>query len=238
MSQQKEAAVALRKKGTSYGEIGKRLGVAKSTLSYWLKGVSIAEHHRKRLYTNRLKNMVFGSKSVKEKRMREIEAIVAAAKKETVSSFSLETRRLFGAALYWAEGSKDGALQITNSDPMLILFMTRWFREIFGISPKSLRAWLNIYSHQNETELVRFWSSLCGIPVFRFGKSFVKPSSKGVKKNTLYYGTIKIRAPKSTNLKHKVFGWIEGALQEYSVRSNWVQRKWRRLRIEKPVNMH
>ena len=233
----KTEAIDLRKKGKSYGEIQKKLGVPKSTLTYWLKGIPLSKQDRKRLYTARLKNMIFGPGSIKERRKREIEQIIDSAKREISSPLPPEIHRLFGAALYWAEGTKDGAIQITNSDPLLILYMVRWIEHTFAISPKGLKAWLNIYPHQNDPELKQFRSSLSGIPVSNFGKSFVKPTSKGVKRNNLYYGTIKIRVPKSTDLKHKVFGWIQGALKEYQIESKVVERKWIRLRIEKPLNL-
>lgn len=48
----KEQAIWLRKQGRSYREIEKELGVARSTLSYWLKNVDISEVHSLKLYSN------------------------------------------------------------------------------------------------------------------------------------------------------------------------------------------
>lgn len=234
----KKKAQSMRKRGISYTRIGRELGVPKSTLSFWLKSIPLSKKHRERLYTARIRNMSLGSQSNKERRNREIETIIESAKKEVSSPFTFDAYRLFGAALYWAEGSKGGAIEITNSDPLLILFMTHWFADVFKISPSTLKAWLNIYPQQNDKALKRFWSSLTGIPISQFGKSFVKPVSKGVKKNNLYYGTIKIRVPKSTDNKHRIYGWIRGALRHYEKKSEAIQRKWTHLRnIEKPVNL-
>lgn len=228
----------MRKQGVSYNDITKELGVPKSTLSFWLKDIPLSKQHRERLYTARIRNMSLGSQSNKERRGREVEAIIESAKKEISLPLSCDTFRLFGAALYWAEGSKYGAVQITNSDPLLILFMTHWFEDVFQVSRKTFKIWLNIYPHQNDKALKKFWSSLTGIPVSQFGKSFVKPISKGVKKNNLYYGTVKMRVPKSTDNKHRIYGWIQGALRPYEKESKAIQRKWAHLRIEKPVNLN
>jgi transposase-like protein len=235
----KKKAQSMRKSGVSYGSISRKLGVSKSTLSFWLKNFPLAKKYRERLYTARIKKMYLGPQSNKERRRREIETIIESAKEEISIPLSSDAYRFLGAALYWAEGSKGGAIEITNSDPLLILFMTRWFTNVFKVSPATLKAWLNIYPQQNDKALKRFWFSLTGIPVSRFGKSFVKPISKNIKKNNLYYGTIKIRVPKSTDNKHRIYGWIQGALRPYKKESEAIQGKWIRLRnIEKPVNFH
>ena len=181
----KREAQAMRKRGVSYTVISKELGIAKSTLSYWLKSVVLSKEHRERLYTARIRNMSLGSQSNRERRAREVEAIIKSAKEETSLPLSSDAYRLFGAALYWAEGSKGGAIEIANSDPLLILFITHWLSDMFKVSPATFRAWLNIYPQQDDKALKRFWSTLTGIPVSQFGKSFIKPVSKGVKKNNL-----------------------------------------------------
>jgi len=182
--------------------------------------------------------MVSGPNSNRARRSLEVQSIIEAASREISHPISPDAHLLLGAALYWAEGSKGGAISIANSDPVLIAFMVDWFEEVFDVPPKVLKAWLNIYPQQNDAHMKRFWSSLTGIPVSQFGKSFIKPLSKGVKKNNLYYGTIKVRVPKSTDNKHKIFGWIQGALREYHLKSSSAQKKWIQLRnVEKPLNL-
>lgn len=206
-------AIKLRKKGLSYGEIKKSVKVAKSTLSLWLKDVPLTNKQKKKLYTNSILVLSKGPQSQRERRKREINKILEISGKEIQIPLTLETFRLFGAALYWAEGSKTNGLKITNSDPCLILFMVRWIEKIFNIPPKGLKAWLNIYPQQNDFEIKKFWSELTGIPVEKFGKSFIKPLNKNYKKNNLYYGTISIRVPKGTDIRYKIFGWINAALK-------------------------
>lgn len=235
MKSPKELAVSLRKEGKSYGEISTRLGVSKSTLSYWLKKVPLAKRHRDRLYTNRIKNMVRGPNSYHERRREEIASIIRTAANE-IKNVSPEAYKLLGVGIYWGEGTKKGMAQITNSDPLLIAFMTRWFSTTFDVPAASFKAFLNIYPQQSEKDIKEFWSALTGIPISRFGKSFIKPVSKGYKKNTLYYGTIKITIPKSTDMKHKISGWLTGALRGQD--SERVLERWKSLReVERPVNL-
>ncbi len=84
----------------------------------------------------------------------------------------------------------------------------------------------------------KFWADLCNIPLNNFGKSYIKPSNKGYKKNNLYYGTIKIRVPKSTDLRIRIFGWVQKVFEDINPHTTFIQEKWGRLKkIERPVNL-
>ncbi len=235
----KTKAIIFRKDGLSYGDIKKKLNVSKSTLSYWLKDVPLEEKYKKKFYTNRILNLAQGTQSQKERRGREIAEIIKKAKQEISESISLESYRLFGAALYWAEGNKKHDLAVTNSDPHLILFMVRWFEKIFGVSPKNgFKAHLNIYPQQNEKHIKQFWSELTGIPLENFGKSFIKPLNKNYKKNNLYYGTIKIKVHKGTDKRHRIFGWIKAVLKDVSPKTQFVQQEWKQLEeVSRTINL-
>ncbi|MBU2539736.1 hypothetical protein KJ786_01040 [Patescibacteria group bacterium] len=231
-------AIKLRKQGRSYNEIKKSVKVAKSTLSLWLKNIPLSPKHRKRLYTKQISILSKGPQSQKERRIREIAEIIKNAKKEVSNSISLESYRLFGAALYWAEGNKKNGLEITNSDPYLISFIVKWFKKILGVAPKDLKAWLNIYPQQNDLKIKSFWSQLTGIPLENFGKSFVKPLSKNYKKNNLYYGTIKITVPRGTDMRHRIFGWIKVVLQDISAKTELTQQEWKSLeKVSRAINV-
>ena len=235
---QKQHAVRLRKKGMSYNEIRKEIPVAKSTLSLWLKGIFLKKEYRDRLYTKQIQLLARGTQSQKERRTREIQQIICGARNEITLPLSSQAYTLFGAALYWAEGAKSKDCEVTNSDPYLILFMVKWFEKMFAVKPSALKAHLNIYPQQNEREIKRFWSELCGIPLENFGKSFVKPKNLGYKKNNLYYGTIKIRVPRGTDRRWRIFGWIQKVLQSIKPDVEHTQRRWERLKkVERSINV-
>ncbi len=234
----RDKAEKLRRTGLSYNEIKKKTGISKGTLSFWLKGIALKPEHRARLYTKQIQILSRGSQSQKERRKREIDEIVESAKREIITPPSEQAFKLFGAALYWGEGSKGNVFQITNSDPRLILFMVRWIEKIFGVGRKILKAQLNIYPQQNEREIKRFWFDLTGIPVKNFGKSYVKPFSKGYKKNNLYYGTIRIVVPRSGNYTHRVYGWTQAILENEDATAKKIEKRWIRLtKINRPVNL-
>jgi DNA-binding transcriptional ArsR family regulator len=232
-------AIELRKTGLSYGEIAKKLGVSKSTLSYWLKDVELTDKQRKKLYTNNILILTKGPQSQKERRKREVDKIIKEAEKEIEFPLSKETFRLFGAALYWAEGKKSGSFEITNSDPNLIIFIVKWFKEVFEVAPNKLTACLNIYPQQNERKIKKFWSDLTNIPIENFGKSYIKPLSKNYKTNNLYYGTIKVRVQKGTDMRLKTYGWIRAVLKEFNEKINTTEKKWVSLKeTHRPINIY
>jgi hypothetical protein len=234
----KNEATEYRKNGLSYGEIKRRIGVSKSTLSLWLKSVSLTHDQKRKLYTRQVGILNLGAQSQKLRREREVSQIIVESKAEIQLPMNFDTYRLFGSALYWAEGSKSKMFQMTNSDPRLILFWVKWLKKVFKISSLNLKARLNIYPQQSEKNIKRFWSDLTGIPIKNFGKSYVKPFSKNYKTNNLYYGTIKIEVPKSTDLRHKVYGWTEVLLQDIAPTVVLVERRWEKLRgIARPVNL-
>jgi len=234
----KKQAKSLRLKGLSYGNINKKIGVSKSTLSVWLKNVPLKEEYRKINYNKRIQNLALGVASQKERRRKEIETIVKKAGKEIELPLSNQSFLIMGAALYWAEGGKTQMFELTNSDPYMILFMVRWIENVFGIKSGDLKASLNIYSQQNEKKLKRFWSDLTGIPFINFGKSYIKPKNKNFKKNTLYYGTIRIIIPKSTDKRIQLFGWIDKIMEELQPKVDNVEVKWKSLKkATRPINL-
>jgi hypothetical protein len=127
----------------------------------------------------------------------------------------------------------------TNSDPHLILFFVRWVDLIFKIPAHTLKGRLNIYPQQDEKALKNFWSELTGISLDQFGKSFIKPTSKNYKKNNLYYGTIRVEVPKSVDLKHRTFGWVQQAALSFIAGDiAKTQKRWQSLtEVARPVNL-
>ncbi|MCR4275615.1 MAG: hypothetical protein NUV83_02585 [Candidatus Wolfebacteria bacterium] len=228
----KTAAHKLRNAGYSYKEISEKLKISKSTAKLWCGNIKLSPKHKKRLYTKQIEILSRGPKSSHERRKKEINEIIRKAENDIEQPVSFETYKLFGAALYWAEGSKTQHFSVANSDPFLIKFMTRWIEDVLGVKSEYLKAYLNIYPQQNDIEIKKFWSDLTGIPVKNFGKSFVKPANKNFKKNTLYYGTIKIRVPKGTDTRHKVFGWIKAVLKNLQPSIENTERKWHKLKTD------
>ncbi|MEK7652051.1 MAG: hypothetical protein AAB351_02505 [Patescibacteria group bacterium] len=226
MRKEKEKAFKLRLAGNSYAEITKKLNVPKSTLSFWFSEMPLSEKARKRISLRVQAGSFKGL--LKRNQLQTHLARQRAKETRSVSKLDVGTlskRELFilGVGLYWAEGYKrqiykDGKaktyhpVSLSNSDPNLVKIFLRFLREVCGASSEKITAHLRIYEHQNEKELLKFWSQVTKIAPSRFSKFYYGVSKSSQHKrpfNILPYGTIQIRI-NDTKLYHQIMGWIEG----------------------------
>ncbi len=162
-----------------------------------------------RLYrTSSYRNRLLGSKANQRRRAGEVRAIRAKAR-VAVAQLRHNELWLAGLMLYWAEGNKTQQVGVANSDPRLVRFMMKWFREICHVPEGRFKAYLNIHSGQDDEWIKAFWADVTGLPLVQFGKSYVKREGTGHRKNILYRGTVKIQIC-NRNLLHTIHGWIEG----------------------------
>lgn len=215
---EKRLAIKLRKDGFSYSEILKKVPVAKSTLSLWLRSVGLSKSQKQRLTKKKLLAALRGALVRKNQR----KTITKKIKKEAIDEIKNISGRdlwMVGTALYWAEGYKEklhGSLvQLGNSDPYLISIFLKWLYEICKI-PKSE---INFRIHIHETarhklkKVQQHWSKTTGFPIKDFQKitwkkNKIKTNRKNVGKD--YFGLLIVSVKKSTNLNRNIQGWIEG----------------------------
>lgn len=205
----------LRKQGLSYNEILLKVPVAKGSISLWCRDIELTSAQKDRLEKKRERNLQriinLGPKAIARKRKKEIRKIKIEAKKE-IHPLTLYELKIVGAMIYWAEGSKSGGVRISNSDPKLIKFIVRWLKEVCKVSPKRLRACLNIHANQNDKKIKKYWSKITEIPLEQFGKSYIKPEGTGHRKNILHNGVIGIQFG-SEDLRHRIMAWIRTLYQ-------------------------
>lgn len=226
MRSDKNKALKLRLQGRSYNEVTGLLGVPKSTLSDWFTGLQLPESARdrlaKRVYEGSVKALI--KRNVNQTRLAELKArrIRKSSKKE-VGKLSRTELFFIGTALYWAEGYKRPILKngkvktyhpvcLSNSDPALVGIYMRFLREVCQVPEERISAEVRIYQHQNEAYLLDFWSKITDLPHDRFKKFYYGVSLSSQHRrpfNILPYGTIQVRV-NSTELYHKIMGWIEG----------------------------
>lgn len=146
----------------SYSEIRKKLGVAKSTLSYWLREHPLSAE---RISELRKSGWLKGEASREKYRntMREkkekIRVSVYQKEKEKLRNLSQETLYVAGLMLYSAEGGKKDAHRITlaNTDISIILFFIKWMRMFLDINAGQLRFQLHLYENMNIDKEEKFW---------------------------------------------------------------------------------
>ena len=216
----KNLAISLRKDGLSYSDILKKVFVAKSTLSLWLRSVGLSKKQKQTLTERKLFAIRKGGAKKREQRLRKIETI----DKSTFSDIGqLGGRELWlaGIMLYWAEGEKQKetnvsvGIKFSNSDSKMLSFFIFWLKEYLKIVDDDIV--LELYVHDNfkgtKDIFVEYWSNELGYPKNKFGRVYYKKSRvmtlrKNVNQN--YHGQINVRVRRSTDLNRRIAGWIKG----------------------------
>jgi len=216
----KEKAIDYRKKGYSYSMISKKLGLAKSTLSDWLKEIPYKPNKAvlKRIQLAPAKS----AEIVHNRKVANIVKIKKLAKKE-LGKLSKRDLWLLGIGLYLGEGMKlQESIRVINSDPEIIKAAIKWFRKVCNLSTENFALTIHTYPDNNISETINYWSKVTGISKKQFGKTQIdrRTNKSGKKKRKLPYGTahlvIRSRGKKEfgVNLHRRIMGWIEATLSQ------------------------
>lgn len=213
-------AQSLRKQGKSYSEIMNALSLSKSTVSDWCKDVPLSSKIRARLYANKTTGALRGSAIAAQ---RKIAARLQITKSlyldgaHEVGKLDKRDRFIAGIAYYSAEGTKtDKGCAFSNSDPAIITFMVKWFREFGNVPLTKFHAAIWIHHNQSVQRALTYWSTLTGIPKANFYKSYVvrnKDKSKKIRKQLHQHGVVSLYVS-NVKLQRKIMGWIGGILQK------------------------
>src|SRR5919106_1876891 len=119
--EEQEAARRLRADGHTLADIATKLGVAKSSVSLWVRDVPFRPAPRRHGPHRR-------PHPAHEAKLRQIDNLNREGI-ERIGRLSEEAFFVAGVALYAGEGSKtDGEVRFTNSDPNMVRFFCAWIR--------------------------------------------------------------------------------------------------------------
>ena len=216
----RELAITLRRQGLSYSQILAHVPVAKSTLSLWLRSVRLSIPEQHMLTQKKLAAAKRGGESKRRQRLLRTAELIEKAQGE-VGTLSKREKWLIGAALYWAEGSKQrsasvsNAVTFNNSDPVMLRFFKEWLLQSLEIELSRLK--FEIYIHETQKHRVKeaqkYWAQRLAIPLrllqtVYFKKNVIKRTRKNPENG--YYGLIRITVRSSSALNRTIAGWIEG----------------------------
>jgi len=217
MRNDKNRAILLRKQGKSYNEIVEILDISKSTLSVWLRNIKMPVDIKRRFWNKTRKKWAVSITKFNKERgkiaKQKAQQIQDLALKD-VKKISKQELFLIGIALYWAEGFKKSrwAVVFSNSDPLMIKLMMRFFREICRIKEDKFRAIVQIHPNTTSQKSINYWSKITKISKKQFQKTYSRltPSSKRKRAfNVLPYGTLRISISDVGTI-NKIKGWIKG----------------------------
>ena len=132
---EKEKAIALRKRGWAVRKIANELNVSRGSVSLWVRDIPLTEKQQQQLAPRSPLRMGIYHEVAARKRNR-AEVIRKEYQATGVASVKQRGVDLYvaGCMLYWGEGTKDrNSLCITNSDPDMVRFFMRFIREACGV---------------------------------------------------------------------------------------------------------
>ena len=213
----REIAVAMRQEGRSYREIREVVGVAKSTLSLWLRDIPLTDEQRVAL--------ALRCPPAASRRARAIRASAAQRRqrvereaREQISRLSESELFVAGVVAYWAEGTKNKPwrtgerLAFLNSDPAMIRLFLSWLR-LLGVGSERLQYRVNIHESADVGGAEQFWAAVVGVRPEEFDRTTLKRHNpKTVRRNIGedYHGCLCVSVRRSADLNLQIAGWFEG----------------------------
>lgn len=193
---EKAKAIIMRKRGGSVREISKELGVAKSSVSLWVRNVALSDN-AKNVIENKYTNGQL--KAQRARRAQTSEKLKSATQfaQSVMEKFSenTSTNQVICAMLYWCEGTKsvsDREFTFTNSDPDLVITFLKLLRSSFRIDEQKFRVCVHLHDYHDTKRQLQFWSKTTNIPLLQFIKPYRKPHT-GNQQKIGYQGCAQIR---------------------------------------------
>jgi transcriptional regulator with XRE-family HTH domain len=226
-TQERERARQLRRdEGLPINEIARRLRVAKSSVSLWVRDIELTDeqHARLRALNPAYNRQLNGSRTIAERhranRRRAQEHGRALARRA-------EPLHVLGCMLYWGEGGKRPPYRVcfSNTDPEMIRLFVAFLRAYFDISDGDIRIKCHLFADhvERQREIERYWLSVAGLPPGSLRKSVVNVYSRSSKRkrvNKLPNGTCQVILSRV-----HVVQSILGSIQEYGgfTRPEWLE---------------
>ena len=176
----------LRAAGMTLLDIATELGVAKSSVSLWVRDVEFTPGPRRR-GQHRAPNRL------QLRKQAEIEELLVEGRRR-IGQLSEREFLVAGAALYAGEGTKgDGEVVFANSDPRMMGFFAAWLRRFFSIDESRLR--MRVYLHEglDLDAAMEFWSSITGVELAQFRRGYQAKADTTIRRNKHEYGCAYLR---------------------------------------------
>jgi transposase-like protein len=201
----------LRQQGKSVKEIASSLGVARSSVSVWVRDIELTQEQKLVLHDRRRNygDLNAGARATVEKSRAKRLAYQENGRLRAKASTPLH---LAGCMLYWAEGAKiRNGVYFVNSDPNMMITFVRFLREELAVTNSEIALRIHCHTHDlNEIERIElYWLKLLDLPPSGLRKTYIKEGSS-TRHNRLENGVCDIRVHRTDLVQH-----IFGAIQEY-----------------------
>jgi predicted transcriptional regulator/DNA-binding transcriptional MerR regulator len=210
-SAQFEQAVELRKRGFTYDEIAKIVGISKSTVSSWISretwSVAIKSDNQKRAAKGNKKRISLLNKA----RGNQNKKLYAEAERSAKTEFKHYTHNplfIAGVALYMADGDRkdEHLIRIAGGRKDVHRIFIKFAQEYLGVPREKIRFWLSLDLDSSPEKTSKAWSKALRIPLSQFHKYQVVGGR--TKKRTLHDG-VGNTIIGSKIYKKKLMKWID-----------------------------
>lgn len=205
-----------RKRGFSYTEIAKMVGVSRGTLSNWLGKHSFSKKVRQdneiKARRDNIKRLSLLNKAKQNERKKRSKEALHSAVTE-FKHYRHLPHFMAGIALYMASGDIliTRPIRLSDSRPEVHRIFIKFVSDFLGANKSSIHCWLAIPKGVSEAKAVIEWSKMLKISHTQFYKSQqLSPIDKALRKtvgNTIIGDTL---------MKQKLHKWIELATKELS----------------------
>ena len=183
---EQEQARQLRAMGWTLADIAEKLGVAKSSVSLWVRDVAFEPSPRRtgaRLRPNALQR----------RKAAEIERLLAEGR-ERIGRLSEREFLVAGAALYAGEGAKrEGAVIFANSDTRMVAFFCAWLRRFFEIDESRMRVQTYLHEGLDLDAAEAHWAAVTMVPRDQFRKPYRAVPDPSIRRAKHEFGCVYVR---------------------------------------------
>jgi hypothetical protein len=211
----RDQARALRTQGLSYNEIVAQLGVAKSSVSLWVRDIPCPKRFAYVHNERRKEGLRRFNQARTARHATEIEAAAA-----EIGELTDREVLIAGAIAYWCEGAKNkpnnkaNRVTFINSDPRLIGFFLR-FLAVAGVNRDDLILRVHIHENADAEKAQRFWLEVTATQPDQFRSPVLKhhnPKTLRTNVGEDYHGCLRIDVRRSSVLYRKIEGWASAAM--------------------------
>lgn len=214
---ERERARELRAQSWTLQEIADELGVAKGSVSVWVRDVEFTPKPRNRGHSGHQPHPLH------LKKLAEIEQCRAEAE-AIIGQLTERDLRMFAVGLYAGEGSKTpGSVSMANSNPVLLRVFVAWLRREFDIDESRLRAKLYLHDGLDLGAATAHWSKALDIPEVRFGRPYRAVNDASRRRSKHVYGCATVLYS-CTRTHRRVMAMIEAVTSSFAIRDSSVGR--------------
>ena len=188
-----------------------------SSLSLWLRGISLTEEHRIALADKRLTAVRKRAATLRAaSRARHTRMSTEAA--DQIGTLSHRELFVAGVVAYWAEGAKTkpwgrrAGVNFINSDPDMIRLFLNWLA-LLDVPKVDLAYRVSIHESADVQGALRFWSDVVDTPAEQFLPTSLKRHNPRTQRRNIgdaYHGCLVVSVRRSTDLNSRIRGWFDG----------------------------